>query len=93
MSEFERGRQDLWADPSNGYWRDADWLYSRDGKWRPVRPGSFPLAHAAPARMGRLRAYGNGLDLAQAVGFIRAYMERDVGREDIVADSLFEWGL
>ncbi|MDP0925368.1 DNA cytosine methyltransferase, partial [Klebsiella pneumoniae] len=30
--------------PVNGFWRDADWLFSRDGKWRPVRPGSFPLA-------------------------------------------------
>ena len=85
--------KDIRADPSEGYWRDADWLFSRDGKWRPVEVGTFPLAHADPARMGRLRAYGNALDLAQATGFIRAYLERDVGRETIVADSLFEWGM
>ena len=53
----------------------ADWLYCRDGKWRPVEPGTFPLAHAAPARVGRLRAYGNGLDLETATGFVEAVME------------------
>jgi len=34
-----------------------------------------PLAHAAPARVGRLRAYGNGLDLETATGFVEAVME------------------
>jgi len=24
--------------PTNGIWRDVDWLYYRDGKWRPVEP-------------------------------------------------------
>jgi DNA (cytosine-5)-methyltransferase 1 len=53
----------------------ADWLYCRDGKWRPVEPGTFPLAHAAPSRVGRLRAYGNGLDAETATQFITAVME------------------
>jgi DNA (cytosine-5)-methyltransferase 1 len=53
----------------------ADWLYCRDGKWRPVEPGTFPLADAAPARVGRLRAYGNGLDAETACQFISAVME------------------
>ena len=52
----------------------ADWLYCRDGKWRPVEPGTFPLADAAPARVGRLRAYGNGLDAETATQFIAAVM-------------------
>lgn len=39
--------------PVNGIWQDADWLLCRDGKWRPVEPGTFPLAHGAPARVGR----------------------------------------
>ena len=56
--------------------RDAvDWLYCRDGKWRPVEPGTFPLADAAPARVGRLRAYGNGLDAETATQFIAAVMD------------------
>lgn len=60
--------------PVNGFWRDADWLFSQDGKWRPVRPGSFPLANGVPARVGRLRAYGNAINIEAAAAFIKAYM-------------------
>ena len=41
------------ASPTNGHWRDADWLFCRDGKWRPVEPGTFPLAHGSAQRVGR----------------------------------------
>lgn len=61
--------------PTAGLWRDADWLACRDGRWRPVEPGTFPLAHGAPARVGRLRAYGNAIVAPQAKGFIEAVME------------------
>jgi len=62
------------AGPTNGLWRDADWLLCRDGKWRPVEPGTFPLAHGAPARVGRLRAYGNAINAEAARAFIEAVM-------------------
>jgi len=62
--------------PVNGFWSDADWLLCRDGKWRPVEPGTFPLAHGAASRVGRLRAYGNAICLAQAEGFVSDYMGR-----------------
>ena len=62
------------AGPTNCHWRDADWLFCRDGKWRPVEPGSFPLAHGLPARVGRLRGYGNAIVVPQAAAFIRAYL-------------------
>lgn len=61
--------------PVNGHWREADWLLCRDGKWRPVEPGTFPLAHGAPARVGRLRAYGNAIVATQAQEFVAAYLE------------------
>jgi DNA (cytosine-5)-methyltransferase 1 len=61
--------------PTNGHWRDADWLYCRDGKFRPVEPGTFPLAHGAPARVGRLRAYGNAIVAQVAQTFIECVME------------------
>ncbi len=61
--------------PTNGLWRDADWLYCRDGKWRPVEPGTFPLAHGATGRVGRLRAYGNAINSEAASAFIGAYIE------------------
>ena len=61
--------------PTDGYWRNADWLLCRDGKWRPVEPGTFPLAHGATNRVGRLRGYGNAIVAPQAEAFIRAYLE------------------
>ena len=53
----------------------ADWLLCRDGKWRPVEPGTFPLVDAAPARVGRLRAYGNALDAETATNFCEVVRE------------------
>ena len=61
--------------PTNGHWRDADWLFCRDGKWRPVEPGTFPLVDGATSRVGRLRAYGNGIVPQVAQGLIESYME------------------
>lgn len=61
--------------PTNGYWAAADWLGCRDGKWRPVEPGTFPLAHGAAARVGRLRAYGNAINAEAARVFVEAVME------------------
>lgn len=58
--------------PSRDPWADADWIPCRDGKARPVEPGTFPLAHGAPARVGRLRAYGNAIVAEAAATFIRA---------------------
>lgn len=60
---------------TNGFWRNADWLFCRDGHWRPVEPGTFPLAHGAAARVGRLRGYGNALVAPQAEAFIKTFME------------------
>lgn len=60
-----------------GFWRDADWIPCRDGKARPVEPGTFPLAHGAPARVVRLRGYGNAVVAPQAQAFIEAYLDLD----------------
>lgn len=61
--------------PTNGYWRNADWLRCRDERWRPVEPGTCPLAHGATARVGRLRAYGNAICAPLAAEFVSAYLE------------------
>ncbi|WP_417762199.1 DNA cytosine methyltransferase [Shewanella sp.] len=61
--------------PTNGFWRDVDWLLCRDAKWRPVEPGTFPLAHGATNRVGRLRGYGNAINAEAAKAFITSFME------------------
>lgn len=73
------GRQDSerhgsQAGPTNGFWRNAEWLPCRDGKLRPVEPGVAPLAHGVANRVGKLRGFGNAIVAPVAEGFVRAYM-------------------
>jgi DNA (cytosine-5)-methyltransferase 1 len=60
--------------PGASPWADCQWLACIDGKGRPVEPGTFPLAHGLPGRVGRLRAYGNAIVPQVAAEFIRAMM-------------------
>ena len=83
----EEGRGSRDAEPqrrgaTNGFWSGADWVLCRprrpgaEWEWRPVKPGTFPLVAGAPARVGRLRGYGNALVAPLAEEFIRAYREQ-----------------
>ena len=62
------------TDSHHSFWSDADWLGCRDGKFRPVEPGTFPLANGIPARVGRLRGYGNAIVPQVAAEFVKAFM-------------------
>jgi DNA (cytosine-5)-methyltransferase 1 len=64
---------------AHGPWAASEWLECIDGKWRPVEPGTFPLAHGIPARMGRLRGYGNAIVPQVAAEFVRATMDSGHG--------------
>ena len=61
--------------PTDGVWRDADWLRCRDGRWRPVEPGTFPLADGVPGRMGLLRGYGNAIVPPLAAEFVTEFLQ------------------
>lgn len=66
------------ADEAYGGWEDADWVFCRDGKWRAVEPGTQPLADGIPAKVGRLRGYGNAIIpqvAAQFIGSVVDFME------------------
>jgi DNA (cytosine-5)-methyltransferase 1 len=55
-------------------WGD-EWVSCSDGKSRRLEPGLEPLAHGVPARVGKLRAYGNAISPWVAAEFVMAYME------------------
>lgn len=57
------------------FWDACDWLPCLDGKARPVEPGTFPLAYGVPARVGRLRGYGNAIVPQVGAEVIAAYMK------------------
>lgn len=71
----ERGDWVERYDTTRGPWSDVEWLPCRDGKFRPTKSGIFPLAHGVPARVGKLRAYGNAIVPQVAATFVRAVME------------------
>lgn len=75
QSAWSSGLDSGSTSPDNGFWSGADWLGCRDGKIRPVESGTFPLANGIPARVGRLRGYGNAIVPQVAAEFITAFME------------------
>jgi len=56
-------------------WRGATTVQCADGKARRIRPGIAPVAHGIPARVVRIRGYGNAIVPQVAAQFILAYME------------------
>lgn len=63
---------------TSGFWADCDWVSCNDPggpRWRPTEPGTFPLAHGVPERVGRLRGYGNAIVPQVAAAFVGAYLD------------------
>ena len=59
----------------DSFWSDCEWLPCRDGKARPIEPGTFPLAYGVPARVVKLRGYGNAIVPQVAAAFIEAVLK------------------
>ena len=49
------------AGPTNGFWRNAKWIYCRDGKWRAVESLSGEMADGVAGDLGlvRVQSYPN----------------------------------
>lgn len=56
-------------------WSQPDWIECRDNKLRPIKPGLEPLANGIPARVVRLRGYGNAIVPQVAAEFVSAFYE------------------
>jgi DNA (cytosine-5)-methyltransferase 1 len=65
------------SSESAGFWDESTLVACRDGKTRrvPTEPAFFPLAHGIPARVVRLRGYGNAIVPQVAAEFVSAYLE------------------
>lgn len=56
------------------FWDNSEWLLCSD-VYRPIEPGTFPLAYGVPARVGRVRGYGNAIVPQVATSLIKAYLQ------------------
>ena len=56
-------------------WSGAAWIIGHDGKARRIEPGICLLANGVPARVGKLRAYGNAIVPQVAAEVMAAFME------------------
>lgn len=62
-------------DDTGRMWDSGAYILGHDGKARRVKPGIRLLAHGVPARVGKLRAYGNAIVPQIAAEVMAAYME------------------
>jgi DNA (cytosine-5)-methyltransferase 1 len=79
-AERSQASGDAGDDCGLGFWSRYDLIPCRDGKARRVEPGTFPLAHGVPGRVGLLRGYGNAIVPQVAATFIRAFREATGGQ-------------
>lgn len=74
---LSQGRQgeERHARPPSSFWSDVEFIPCADGKTRRIKSGLAPLAHGIPARVVRLRGYGNAIVPQVAAAFIESYLD------------------
>jgi DNA (cytosine-5)-methyltransferase 1 len=83
--------------PTNGFWRDADWLFCRDGKWRPVEARIQQVVDGHPLRMGLLCS-DIETEIEEALNEAAIRLQTETSeilrtlRKAIDSTHLFEWG-
>lgn len=74
--EESRGPRHVELERRGGaFWSDSALAIGADGKARRVKPGIRLLAHGIPARVGKLRAFGNAIVPQIAAEIIGAYLD------------------
>jgi len=78
-SQQEAGRSGYAAS-----WAGATFIQCADGVARPIEPSIQPVANGIPARLVRLRGYGNAINPEVAAAFIRAHV---AGRSERLTEA------
>jgi hypothetical protein len=74
--DHKDGASDLSNVSINGLLGEAsEFIDCIDGKARRIEPGTFPLADGVPARVGRLRGYGNAINPYVAAEFVASFLD------------------
>ena len=60
---------------AGGHWGQLEWVTGSDGKFRRFEPSIQLLAHGVPARVGKLRAFGNAIVPQVAAQVMSAFLE------------------
>lgn len=68
-------RASIGHNSQRAFWDGAEWIVGPDGKARRFEPSIRLLAHGVPARVGKLRAYGNAIVPQVAAEIIKAFMD------------------
>ena len=67
--------------PTNGFWRDADWLFCRDGKWRPVVASDVEMVDGTAAHLGRSGPFSAEESETRLQAMLDTFGEEEIQRQ------------
>lgn len=75
LHQWEKREREERPDVLSGFWDDSELVRCRDGQTRRIKPGLAALGYGIPARLVRLRGYGNAIVPQVAATFVTAFCE------------------